>query len=154
MFIGASPGSCGGGVKTTTIAGLAIMGISRLRGHRRPHIFKRTLPDTGLSKAASIVMISILAISLALMLLLMSELGNLPHTQTRGRFLELAFEAVSAFGTVGLSTGITTTLSEIGRVILTVLMFTGRLGPLVIAIAVSRERVSRFQYAEENIMIG
>ena len=154
MFIGACPGSCGGGIKTTTAAGLIIMGLSRMRGQRRPQVFNRTLPDAGLSKATSIVLISIVAITLAIMALMISELGDLPHTQTRGRFLELAFEAVSAFGTVGLSTGITTTLSQAGRIMLTLLMFVGRLGPLVIAVAVSRERVSRLQYAEENIMIG
>lgn len=154
MFIGACPGSCGGGVKTTTIAGLVIMGLSKIKGQRRPQVFKRTLTAASISKATSLVMISMLVITVAVMALMMSELGDVPHTQTRGRFLELAFEAVSAFGTVGLSTGITAGLSDIGRLIIVLLMFTGRLGPLVLAVAVSRERVSRFQYAEENIMIG
>lgn len=154
MFIGACPGSCGGGVKTTTIAGLFIMGISRFKGQRRPQVFRRTLTSASISKATSLVMISMLVITIAVMALMMSELGDVPHPQTRGRFLELAFEAVSAFGTVGLSTGVTTSLSDVGRIILVLLMFTGRLGPLVLAVAVSRERVSRFEYAEENIMIG
>jgi trk system potassium uptake protein TrkH len=154
MFIGACPGSCGGGVKTTTIAGLVIMGISRFKGQRRPQVFRRTLTSTSISKATSLVMIGMLVITVAVMALMMSELGDVPHTQTRGRFLELAFEAVSAFGTVGLSTGVTAGLSDVGRIIMVLLMFTGRLGPLVLAVAVSRERVSRFQYAEENIMIG
>lgn len=154
MFIGACPGSCGGGVKTTTIAGLVIMGLSKIKGQRRPQVFKRTLTATSISKATSLVMISMLVITVAVMALMMSELGDVPHTQTRGRFLELAFEAVSAFGTVGLSTGVTAGLSDVGRIIMVLLMFTGRLGPLVLAVAVSRERVSRFQYAEENIMIG
>ena len=154
MFIGACPGSCGGGVKTTTMAGLALMGFSRLRGFSRPQVFRRTLTDASLSKATSVVMISAAAIILAVMVLLISELGGISHTQTRGRFLELFFETISAFGTVGLSTGITDTLSSFGRITITILMFIGRLGPMVIGLAVSRERVNRFYYAEENIMIG
>jgi trk system potassium uptake protein TrkH len=154
MFIGACPGSCGGGVKTTTVAGLAVMGFSRLRGLSRPRVFRRTLNDASVSKAASLVMISAVLITLAVMVLMMSELGRLSHTQTRGRFLELLFESISAFGTVGLSMGITPSLSGLGRLTITALMFVGRLGPLVIGLAVSRERISRFQYAEENIMIG
>ena len=154
MFIGACPGSCGGGVKTTTAAGLAVLGISRLRGLRRPQIFHRTLTNASMSKATSVVMISAAVITLAIMALMISELGGLPHTQTRGRFLELFFETISAFGTVGLSTGLTNTLSTFGRISIVLLMFIGRLGPMVIGIAVSRERISRVQFAEENIMIG
>jgi len=154
MFIGACPGSCGGGVKTTTVAGLAVLGISRLRGFNRPQVFRRTLTESSISKATSVVIISAAAITLAVMILMMSELGGLSHTQTRGRFLELFFEAFSAFGTVGLSTGITGTLSPFGRVTIVLLMFIGRLGPMVIGLAVSRERINRFQFAEENIMIG
>jgi trk system potassium uptake protein TrkH len=119
MFIGACPGSCGGGVKTTTVAGLAVMGISRLRGFSRPQVFRRTLTDASISKAASVVMISAAVIILAVLVLMISELGGISHTQTRGRFLELFFETISAFGTVGLSTGITDTLSSFGRLTIT-----------------------------------
>ena len=107
-----------------------------------------------MSKATSVVMISAVLITLSIMVLMMSELGDLSHTQTRGRFLELFFEAISAFGTVGLSAGVTGSLSTVGRMTIIVLMFVGRLGPMVIGLAVSRERISRFHYAEENIMIG
>ncbi len=154
MFIGACPGSCGGGVKTTTVAGLVVRGISRLRGRSHPQVFRRTLTEDSISKATSVVMVSAALITLAIMILMMSELGGLSHTQTRGRFLELFFEAISAFGTVGLSTGITPSLSTVGRLTISLLMFVGRLGPMVIGLAVSRERVDRFHYAEENIMIG
>jgi trk system potassium uptake protein TrkH len=116
MFIGACPGSCGGGVKTTTVAGLAVLGISRLRGFSRPQVFRRTLTDASMSKATSVVMISAAVITLAVMVLMVSELGGVSHTQTRGRFLELFFETISAFGTVGLSTGITDTLTPFGRI--------------------------------------
>jgi trk system potassium uptake protein TrkH len=154
MFIGACPGSCGGGVKTTTIAGLAVLGISRLRGLSRPQVFRRTLTDASMSKATSVVMISATVITLAVMVLMISELGGVSHTRTQGRFMELFFETISAFGTVGLSTGITGTLTPFGRITLAALMFVGRLGPMVIGLAVSRERINRFQFAEENIMIG
>jgi trk system potassium uptake protein TrkH len=154
MFIGACPGSCGGGVKTTTVAGLAVLGISRLRGFSRPQVFRRTLTETSMSKATSVVMISAAVITLAILVLMVSELGGVSHTQTRGRFLELFFETISAFGTVGLSTGITDTLTPFGRITIAALMFIGRLGPMVIGLAVSRERINRFQFAEENIMIG
>jgi trk system potassium uptake protein TrkH len=141
-------------VKTTTIAGLAVLGISRLRGFSRPQVFRRTLTDTSMSKATSVVMISAAVITLAVMVMMISELGGTSHTQTRGRFLELFFETISAFGTVGLSTGITETLSTFGRITIAVLMFIGRLGPMVVGLAVSRERTNRIQFAEENIMIG
>ena len=154
MFIGACPGSCGGGVKTTTVAGLAVLGISRLRGFSRPQVFRRTLTEASMSKATSVVMVSAAVITLAVMVLMVSELGGISHNQTRGRFLELFFETISAFGTVGLSTGITDTLTPFGRITISALMFIGRLGPMVIGLAVSRERVNRFQFAEENIMIG
>jgi len=88
------------------------------------------------------------------MLLLMTELGEVPHPMSRGNFLELLFEVVSAFGTVGLSTGLTGGLTAAGKIILTVIMFVGRLGPLVIAMALSRKMAPKYRYAEENIMIG
>ncbi len=154
MFIGASPGSCGGGIKTTTLACLGILGLSRVRGKARPQIFNRTISYGSVEKAISVVLISSIIIIIATLLLLMSELGDVPHTMSRGNFLELLFEAVSAFGTVGLSTGVTDSLSKSGKLIITFVMFIGRLGPLAIAMAVSRSETSRYFYAEEDIMIG
>lgn len=154
MFIGACPGSCGGGIKTTTFAGLVVQGVSRMRGLRRPRVFQRTLTEASMAKATSLVMMSMAVIILGTMVLLMSELGEISHTATRGRFLELLFEAISAFGTVGLSTGGTASLSSWGRLTISALMFIGRLGPMVIGLALSREHFSRCQFAEENIMIG
>jgi len=154
MFVGASPGSCGGGIKTTTLVSLAVLGISRLRGQERPQLFRRSISETSVGKAVSIVMVSMIVVLMATMLLLMTELGEIAHTMTRGKFLELLFEVVSAFGTVGLSTGVTPGLSVAGKLIITIVMFFGRLGPLVIAIAVSRRSVPRYYYAEEHIMVG
>ncbi|MCJ7830140.1 MAG: TrkH family potassium uptake protein, partial [Desulfobacterales bacterium] len=138
MFVGASPGSCGGGIKTSTLAALVLMGIARLRGHLRPHVFQRTISETSAGKAISVVMISVLVVVLGTMAILISELGETPHPLSRGKFLELLFETVSAFGTVGLSTGVTAGLSAVGKFIITGMMFVGRLGPMMIALAVSR----------------
>jgi trk system potassium uptake protein TrkH len=95
-----------------------------------------------------------IVVCVGIMLLLMTEIGEVAHPQSRGKFLELLFEVVSAFGTVGLSTGITPGLSAMGKIILSGIMFVGRLGPLVVGVAVSRDTVSRYHYAEETIMVG
>jgi trk system potassium uptake protein TrkH len=154
MFIGASPGSCGGGIKTTSLATMAILGTSRFRGHKHPQLFNRTISDASVGKATSVIMLSMIVVCVGTMLLLMTEIGETAHPQSRGKFLELLFEVVSAFGTVGLSTGITAKLSVMGKIILSAIMFVGRLGPLVIGVAVSRKVVSRYRYAEETIMVG
>ncbi len=155
MFIGASPGSCGGGIKTTTFTILIALGTSRLFGYKRISIFSRTIPEATISKAISILLISAVVVAIAIMAILMTELGETAHPASRGKFLELVFEVVSAFGTVGLSTGITNGLSMIGKIIISFVMFIGRLGPLVIALAVSRKPdKSQYYFAEENIMIG
>ena len=154
MFIGASPGSCGGGVKTTSFATLVMLGVSRFRGQDRPQLFKRSISAGSIGKAVSVIMLSAMVICVGIMLLLMTELGNVGHPESRGKFLELLFEVVSAFGTVGLSTGITAGLSVIGKVIVSGIMFVGRLGPLMVGVALSRDTISRYYYAEENIMVG
>lgn len=154
MFIGASPGSCGGGIKTTTFACLAMLGVSHLRGLERPQLFHRTISSESVGKAISVVMVSAVVVIIATMALLMTELGEVAHPMSRGKFIELFFEVVSAFGTVGLSTGVTGGLSIAGKLIITVVMFVGRIGPLVIAIAVSRRQAPHYHYADEPIMIG
>jgi trk system potassium uptake protein TrkH len=154
MFIGASPGSCGGGVKTSTCASLVVLGLSRLRGHQRPQIFHRTISTASIGKAISVVLISTFVIVLANMVMLMVELGETPHPASHGEFLDLLFEVVSAFGTVGLSSGVTAGLSMAGKLILSVVMFVGRMGPLIIAVAVSRGAAPLYYYAEEEIMSG
>jgi len=154
MYIGASPGSCGGGIKITTISTLIVIGISRLRGHDRPQIYHRTISQASVGRAISVLMLSAFVVAVGLMLLLMTESGSVPYFLNRGKFLELLFEAVSAFGTVGLSMGATGSLSGWGKIVVTLLMFVGRLGPLVVGVAVSRKLAPRYYYAEENIMIG
>jgi trk system potassium uptake protein TrkH len=154
MFIGASPGSCGGGIKTTTATILTVLGLSRLRGQAFPSIFHRTISDISIEKAFSVVLISIILVWTGTLLLLLTEIGSVPHPESRGKFLELLFEVVSAFGTVGLSTGMTGSLTDAGKLAVTAIMFIGRLGPMVVVIAMSRSPRARYRYAREETMIG
>ncbi|MHB8765692.1 MAG: TrkH family potassium uptake protein [Deferrisomatales bacterium] len=155
MFVGAGPGSCAGGIKTSTLAVVSALFRDRMLGRRRVSLFQRTLPEETVSRAVSLLVASFAFVTAALFVLLATEVGSVPHRSDGGRFLELFFETVSAFGTVGLSTGITPSLTPGGRLLLTAVMFVGRLGPLTLALAVGlkRER-GKFLYAEENVMVG
>ena len=155
MFIGAASGSTAGGIKVTTMGVLFALSRSRFRGEEGTSIFHRSLAPATVGRAISIFVLAVVVIYGATMALTVSELGTTIHQESRGLFFELLFEVVSAFGTVGLSVGITPQLSSVGKLILSLVMFSGRLGPLSIAVALSRkEPRSRFQYAEENVMIG
>jgi trk system potassium uptake protein TrkH len=154
MFIGASPGSCGGGIKTTSFGVLLGLAISKLKGSDDVNFFSRRVPDDVISRAISVAVFSFFAITVLLMVTCITEAGLAPKC-AGGRFLGLVFELTSAFGTVGLSTGITPHLSNAGKLLVTLLMMIGRLGPLTIAIALTaRESRPRFRYAEESLMIG
>ncbi len=155
MFIGASPGSTGGGIKTSTFGILVALMISRLKGRRNVELFRRTIPLAIVAKAISVVALALITILTLTMALSVTE-GDLTGTRmVRGRFLEFLFEAASAFGTVGLSTGVTPTLSALGKILVAMTIFVGRVGPLTLALAVG-QRVSRrrFEFPEENVMVG
>ncbi len=155
MFVGASPGSCGGGIKTSTFAVVAGLFRARVLARRQVSLFRRTVPEGTVARSVSILMASFAFVTLVTFALLATEVGPVPHTAGGGRFLELFFEAVSAFGTVGLSTGTTPTLSTAGRLLLVGVMFVGRVGPLTLAMAIGRKRgAGVFQYAEEDLMVG
>ncbi|MCP3941020.1 MAG: Trk family potassium uptake protein [Desulfobacteraceae bacterium] len=155
MFIGTAPGSCGGGIKITTFSSILILGVSRIMGNEHPQIFNRKISDSSMSRTVGLVFISLFILAIGIMMLLKTEVGEVSHAASRGSFIELTFEAVSAFATAGLSTGITSSLSIPGRLIIVLLMFIGRLGPLAIAMAISRTpKTCRYKFAEENIMIG
>ena len=155
MFVGASPGSCGGGIKTTTAAVLLASIVGRLRLREDVNLLERRIPEATVSRVISILFFSLTIVILFTALLLVTELPRVPHTETRGLFFAILFEVVSAFGTVGLSTGLTETLSPAGKVLVTLLMFVGRLGPLTVALALrGRESPVRFKYMKENVMIG
>jgi len=155
MFIGASPGSCGGGIKTTNLAMLFSLAFNRYKGREQANLFKRTIPHETVARSVSIILASILAVTIITILLLVTQLGDLSHTESRGLFLEYLFETISAFGTVGLSMGVADKLSSAGKLILIVMMLLGRLGPLTLAFAMARRTQKvPFQYAEENIIVG
>jgi trk system potassium uptake protein TrkH len=146
MFIGASPGSTGGGVKTTTAAILWQAMRSAFRGRPQVELFQRTVPLETVRRAVALVVLSLLVLA-GMTIALMSV-----ETQ---RFEALAFEAVSAFGTVGLSMGATTELTQAGRLLITALMFVGRLGPLTLALSLLGEaRPAAYAYPQERIMVG
>ncbi|MEA2109791.1 MAG: TrkH family potassium uptake protein [Pseudomonadota bacterium] len=156
MFIGASPGSCGGGVKTTALGVFAMMMWSRMSGREHVSLYGRTLPRNTIFNAFSIITAVGLIMVLFLLILSISEASApLPLAVERGRFLNLLFEEVSAFATVGLSTGITSSLSGFGKFMIVMLMFIGRVGPLTaVLLFTRRQSKSDFQYAEEQVMIG
>lgn len=154
MIIGAGPGSTAGGVKITTASILVLLGISHLKGDDRPNIFYRSISKASLGKAVSTVLLSMIVMMVILMLLQVSEEANPRLLAGHGKFLDLAFETASAFGTVGLSTGITAKLTWMGKFLLVIMMFVGKLGMLTLALAISQRQIKKYYYAEENIMIS
>lgn len=156
MAIGGSPGSTAGGMKTTTAAVCYALLRSKARNRPRVECLERTVPDETVNKAILVVTGYILAIVVGVLLLQMTEAGQQPFNKTEGNlFLAHLFEVVSALGTVGLSTGVTPTLSLGGKLVITALMFVGRVGPLLAASALIGG-VSKIPYtfAEENVNIG
>jgi len=154
MFIGASPGSCGGGIKTTTAGVVFAMLLARSKNREDVNIGRHRIPNEIVSKAVSVTFVAMAVVILATILLMLVEQWGISHQYTRGLFLESFFEVISAFGTVGLSTGITPELSFLGKLILIIVMFIGRVGPLTVVLAVGRKIAPRFKYAQENVLIG
>ena len=148
MFIGASPGSTGGGIKTTTFAILFQSVKATLRGREKVEFFDRTVSNVIIVKAVAIIVISLMMVSFFILLMMRLE----PEHD----FLSLFFEVISAFATVGLSLGITPYLSVAGKITLAVLMFVGRVGPLTLALAIGQNKQERgnLEYPEGRIMIG
>jgi trk system potassium uptake protein TrkH len=155
MFIGASPGSTGGGIKTTTFGILVANAIFRLRGKPRLHSFGRTIPEETIERAHAIVVSAIAVVVLAASVVIAAEAKRHGSAHSRDLFLPVLFETISAFGTVGLSMNFTPTLSTLGKLMIALVMFIGRLGPLTVAVAIaSRRQQENYQYAEENLMVG
>lgn len=148
MFVGASPGSTGGGVKTTTFAILVQSVKATLTNNNRVEMFERTIPNIIVVRSIAIFIISLITVSTAVLIMMRLEPGK--------DFLSLLFETVSAFGTVGLSLGITSTLTGVGKVVISALMFIGRVGPLTLVLAVGEHATTgdRLKYPESKILIG
>ncbi len=148
MFIGASSGSTGGGIKTNTLVVLILAVLSSIKGRDEIHIFNRRIANEYIQRALAIIMISLGVVLFVSFLLTITE-DHLKHD-----FIEFLFEATSAFGTVGLTMGLTTDLTIPGKIIIMLTMFIGRLGPLTLAFALSQKKTSKVSYAEEKILIG
>lgn len=155
MFVGGGSGSCAGGIKISTFRTLLAFIMSQFKGRKQTVINRMAVDKETENRALLLVIISILIVIAATLLLCVSEGGDLPHPETRGHFLELIFEVVSAYCTVGLSTGVTTTLSYFGKTVIITLMFVGRLGPVLFLAAVQHlQKEELYTYPEEGMLIG
>ena len=149
MFIGGAPGSCAGGIKTSTAALWLAKLHSRLHGGKWPRLFGRHIPGELSRRASVIIGLAVLWNLIGIFVLLATEQRTPGATMSH-----IVFEQVSAFGTVGLSTGITPALSTAGRLWIIATMYLGRLGPLTLATWIAQPRISGIRYPEERIMIG
>ncbi|MTI68228.1 MAG: Trk family potassium uptake protein [Firmicutes bacterium] len=151
MFIGGSPGSTAGGIKTTTVGAIVLGVVSVVKGTDDVEVLKKRINNEIIFRALAVIGIGLSIVVLVTMVLSITEKG--PDTT----FLDVLFETVSAFATVGLSRGLTPNLTVIGRLVITVTMFVGRLGPLTMAFAFAKKRREKkgiYRYAEERIIVG
>jgi len=146
MFIGGASASTAGGIKVNTLAVLMVAVLASLRGDTHVTAFGRELPQPQIFRALAILMLGITVVFTVSFLLTITE--SFP-------FINILFETVSAFGTVGLSTGITSELSSIGKIIIVLTMLLGRVGPLTLALTLAqREKINPYRFAEERVKIG
>lgn len=155
MFVGASPCSTGGGVKTTTFALFLAHGLSKLRGKEEVEMFSRRVLKEVVQRALVIMTLAFLVVNFVTFLLLVSESEVASNINGHGSFLVLLFETASAFGTVGLSMGVTSFLSPLARLLLVFTMFAGRVGPLTLGLVLLQRRTLRKYYPpKENLLVG
>jgi trk system potassium uptake protein TrkH len=147
MFIGASPGSTGGGVKTSTFGVVLAFIRSKIAARDSVHLYYRAIPQNNVLKAFTVISLSMSLIFLAGFVVLVSQPGML--------IKEVFYEVFSGFGTVGLSLGITSHLSVLSKSMIILVMYAGRIGPLTLLLAFSRRRaLGKYEYVEENVLIG
>lgn len=149
MFVGAAPGSTGGGVKVTTMGVLIMAVFSYIRGSGDIILFKRKINQNTIYKALSIIGLSAILVALITSVIV--------SIQPDFHFLDILYETTSAFGTVGLSLGATPSLNNISKLLITLTMFLGRVGPLSFAVALtlkSSKRASELVYPEAKILVG
>jgi trk system potassium uptake protein TrkH len=155
MFIGASPGSTGGGVKTTTVGVLLSVLIARVRAHRQVSALGRGIRPATVATAIVVLTLSLLVVVAGMMAVSACEHGIAGGPPGSAMVLWEAFDVVSAFGTVGLSTGITPRLQPSSWLVLTLVMFIGRVGPLTLSLALAgRPPHVEPRFAEEELMVG
>jgi len=150
MFIGGSPGSIAGGIKTATFGIIILLIIAKIRGKKQVVIWKRAISDEIIDKSFLIFVLSIFVIVFATFFIV-----SFNYNDNQIVFFDALFEMTSAFGTVGLSTGATIKLNSYSKIITIVVMFVGRLGPLTLVSALgSNKKSTGVEYPEENIMVG
>ena len=165
MFIGGSPASTAGGIKTTTLVVLILCITSFVRGKNEINVFGKNIPFDIIKRAIVIFTISIFIILISTIILLVSELSlqeenltDLATKTTEFSLMDLLFETVSAFATVGLSLNVTAKLSTVGKIVISLLMIIGRLGPITISVALFKKdkekRENELVYPKGNILIG
>ena len=157
MFIGGSPGSTAGGIKTTTVALLVLLAVARMRGTEISSVWNRSIPEETVQRAVGLAVAAFTLVTLSIFVLTATERSDQTYLSPQGEFLAYMFEAVSAFNTVGLSMGPTDELSTAGRWVAIVLMFLGRVGPLTFAAALAlraRRHEGEWRYAYEDVVVG
>jgi len=153
MFIGGSSSSTAGGIKTSTFTLLMVAAWSTIRGKRNTELFQKNLSYSLLEKAFSILLFSLACLLVSVFVLSITESAALEDGSIR--FIDIIFEEVSAFSTVGLSTGITSQLSDPGRLVIIFSMFVGRIGTLTLAFALSKAIISKdYKYPDAHMMVG
>lgn len=146
MYIGAGPGGTAGGIKQTTLGVILISIYNQLTGREKVLALKRRISDNTVKRALSIAVLALLWFIAAVLALTITEKKD---------FIDIVFEVGSALGTVGLSTGITPTLSPFGKIVIIITMLIGRVGPLGIGLSILRKKkVSSYQYPEDEILVG
>jgi trk system potassium uptake protein TrkH len=148
MYIGAAPGSTGGGIKVTTFGILVMAILSNILGNEETVVLRRRVTQVVVNKALAIV-----GLSMVLIFIMTSVIVSVEEYP----FINVLYEVTSAFGTVGLSTGITPDLHTISKVMLIFTMFLGRVGPLSFALAIALREKKKLQnavYPEGKIMVG
>jgi trk system potassium uptake protein TrkH len=153
MFIGGASSSTAGGIKTSTFSVVVLSAYSTIRGKKNIELFKKRIPEGVVFRSHSIFMFALSGIILGIFVLSITEAGLMESGQFR--MMDLVYEEVSAFSTVGASTGVTPYLSFAGKVVVIVSMYIGRLGTLTVAYALSRNISStNYKYPEESFMVG
>jgi trk system potassium uptake protein TrkH len=158
MFIGGSPGSVAGGIKTTTFAVIGLLAYSRMRGRTHTSLWDRTVPAETVQRAVGLFVIASVIVAASIFVFSATETADGAQQRVTSAFLKYTFESFSAFNTVGLSMGVTGELTGPGRWTTVVLMFVGRVGPLTVAAALARRRERRtvggIRYAYEDVVVG
>lgn len=148
MFIGGSPSGTAGGIKTVTLGIVLLEVISAIRGKERAEAFGKSIPQDAIKRGLAVIVISLAVLVSVTMMLSLTQQGS---------FMDSFYEATSAFGTVGTSLGLTPILSRFGKIIIMITMFTGRLGPVTMALAFSIRRrgtKAHIKLPEEKVMVG